>query len=307
MISLLLLRKIAQMFLGLVLGFILVRSGKVKASDSKILSMVAVYIVCPCVIILSYQVSFDGDMAKSILLSLGAAVLIHALLYLATAALKKPLRLNAVEQASAIYSNCLNLLIPVISSVLGKEWIIFTSMYIMVQTFMLWSHCRMLLSGERGVSFRNIFCSSNVLSVFAGLALLLLRIRIPPLIYEAMDTIGSTMGTICMITIGMLMGGADLKKAMRTPGVWKVNALRLVVYPLLVAAVLKYSGLAGLVPNGEKILLISLLAACTPTGTMVTAIAQVHGGDAEYASAINMTSTALCILTIPCIVWLYQI
>ena len=83
--------------------------------------------------------------------------------------------------------------------------------------------------------------------------------------------------------------------------------LRLVVYPLLVVAVLKYSGLAGLVPNGEKILLISLLAACTPTGTMVTAIAQVHGGDAEYASAINMTSTALCILTIPCIVWLYQI
>jgi predicted permease len=54
-------------------------------------------------------------------------------------------------------------------------------------------------------------------------------------------------------------------------------------------------------------LLISLLAACTPTGTMVTAIAQVHGGDAESASAINMTSTALCILTIPCIVWLYQI
>ena len=70
-------------------------------------------------------------------------------------------------------------------------------------------------------------------------------------------------------------------------------------HPLLVVAVLKYSGLAGLVPNGEKILLISLLAACTPTGTMVTAIAQVHGGDAEYASAINMTSTLLCILTIP--------
>jgi len=307
MISLLLLRKIAQMFLALVMGFILVRSGKVKATDSKPLSMVAVYIVCPCVIILSYQVTFDSNMARSILLSFGAAVLIHVLLYLATALLKRPLRLNSVEQASAIYSNCLNLLIPVISSVLGKEWIIFTSMYIMVQTCMLWSHCRMLLSGERGISFRNIFFSSNVISVFIGLALFLLHIQIPPVLAEAMDTIGSTMGTLCMITIGMLMGGADIKKVLRTPGVWKVNLLRLVVYPLLVMLVLKYSGLATLVPNGDKILLISLLAACTPTGTMVTAIAQVHGGDAEYASAINMSSTLLCIVTIPIIVFLYQL
>jgi len=40
---------------------------------------------------------------------------------------------------------------------------------------------------------------------------------------------------------------------------------------------------------------------------MVTAIAQVHGGDAEYASAINMSSTLLCIVTIPIIVFLYQL
>lgn len=307
MISLLLLRKIAQMFLALIMGFILVRSGKVKASDSKPISMVAVYIVSPCAIILSYQVTLVDDLAKSILLSLGAAVLIHALFYLFTGVLKRPLRLNNVEQASAIYSNCLNLLIPVISSVLGKEWIIYTSMYIMVQTVMLWSHCRMLLSGERGISFRNIFFSSNVISVFIGLALFLLRIQIPPVVSEAMDTIASTMGTLCMVTIGMLMGGADLKKTLSTPGVWKVNALRLVIYPLLVMLVLKYSGLATLVPNGDKVLLISLLAACTPTGTMVTAIAQVHGGDAEYASAINMSSTLLCILTIPIIVFFYQL
>ena len=307
MISLLLLRKIAQMFLGLVLGFILVRSGKAKAADSRHLSVVILYVINPCVIIGAYQVDFSGDMVNSLLLSFGAAIAIHLLFFGLTAALRRPLRLNAVEQASAIYSNCVNLLIPIVLSILGKEYIIFTSMYIMVQVFCLWSHCRMLLSGERTISFRNIFGNLNVISTLIGLALFLLRIQIPAVLAEAMDSIAVTLGPLNMVVIGMLLGGADLKKIVRIGGVWKVTALRLLGYPLVVLVLLKYSGLAGLVPEGEKLLLLSLLAACAPSGTMVTSIAQVYGGDAEYASAISMVSTVLCIATMPFIIFLYQL
>lgn len=307
MISLLLLRKIAQMFLGLVLGFILVRSGKAKAADSRHLSVVILYVINPCVIIGAYQVDFSGDMVNSLLLSFGAAIAIHLLFFGLTAALRRPLRLNAVEQASAIYSNCVNLLIPIVLSILGKEYIIFTSMYIMVQVFCLWSHCRMLLSGERTISFRNIFGNLNVISTLIGLALFLLRLQIPAVLAEAMDSIAVTLGPLNMVVIGMLLGGADLKKIVRIGGVWKVTALRLLGYPLVVLVLLKYSGLAGLVPEGEKLLLLSLLAACAPSGTMVTSIAQVYGGDAEYASAISMVSTVLCIATMPFIIFLYQL
>ena len=307
MISLLLLRKIAQMFLGLVLGFILVRSGKAKAADSRHLSVVILYVINPCVIIGAYQVDFSGDMVNSLLLSFGAAIAIHLLFFGLTAALRRPLRLNAVEQASAIYSNCVNLLIPIVLSILGKEYIIFTSMYIMVQVFCLWSHCRMLLSGERTISFRNIFGNLNVISTLIGLALFLLRIQIPAVLAEAMDSIAVTLGPLNMVVIGMLLGGADLKKIVRIGGVWKVTALRLLGYPLVVLVLLKCSGLAGLVPEGEKLLLLSLLAACAPSGTMVTSIAQVYGGDAEYASAISMVSTVLCIATMPFIIFLYQL
>lgn len=307
MISLMLLRKIAQMFLGLVLGFILVRSGKAKSADSRHLSVVILYVINPCVIIGAYQVAFSNDMVHSLLLSFGAAIGIHILFFVLTGILRRPLRLNAVEQASAIYSNCVNLLIPIVTSILGKEYIIFTSMYIMVQVFCLWSHCRMLLSGERVISFRNIFCNLNVISTLIGLALFLLRIQIPAVLAEAMDSIAVTLGPLNMVVIGMLLGGADLKKITRIPGVWKVTALRLLGYPLIVLLVLKFSGLANLVPNGGNLLLLSLMAACAPSGTMVTSIAQVYGGDAEYASAISMISTLLCIASMPFIIFLYQL
>ena len=306
MISLLLLRKIAQLFIILGMGWLLVRSGKVRAEDSRYLSIVALYLINPCVIITSYQIDFTGDMVRGMLLSLGAAILIHAVMFLLTAVLKRPLRLNTVEQASAIYSNCVNLLIPVVASILGKEWLLFTSMYMMVQISMLWSHCRMLLSGERTISFRNIFGNLNVISMLIGLVLFLLRIRLPSLLEGAMESAGSMLGPISMVIIGMLMGGVDLRQLVRMPGIWKVVFLRLIGYPLVVLCVLKYSGIAGLVPNGADILLISLLAACAPSGTMVTQLAQVYGGDSEYASAINVISTLLCIVTMPIIVALYQ-
>ena len=307
MISLLLLRQIAQLFLALLAGWLLVRLGKAVPEDSKKLSVVALYIVNPCVIISSYQIDFTADMVRSMLLSLGAAVGIHALMLLLTALLRRALHLSPVEQACVIYSNCVNLLIPVVGAILGKEYLLFTSMYMMVQISLLWTHCRMLLSGERTVSLRNIFGNLNILSMLIGLVLFITHLRLPSLVSGAMDSVSVMLGPISMIIIGMVMAGVDLKRTVRLPGIWKVMALRLIGYPLVVLVLLKYSGLASLVPNGEGILLISLLAACAPSGTMVTQLAQIYGGDSEYAGAVNVLSTLACIVTMPLLVALYQL
>ena len=254
-----------------------------------------------------WELDFSGDMVRSMLLSFGAAVLIHLLMLVLTALLRRPLHLSPVEQASVIYSNCVNLLIPVVSAILGKEWLLFTSMYMMVQIALLWSHCRMLLSGERTISLRNIFGNLNVISMLIGLALFLLHIRLPGLLSGAMESVGSMLGPISMVIIGMVLAGVDLRAVVRLPGIWKVIALRLVGYPLAVLCLLKFSGIASLVPGGADILLISLLAACAPSGTMVTQLAQVYGGDSEYAGAVNVLSTLGCIVTMPLLVALYQL
>jgi len=307
MISWLLFQEIAKLFIALIMGWLLVRFGKAKSSDSRYLSTVILYLINPCVIITAYQIEISAQRLHAMLFSLGAAVFAHLLMLLVTALLRKPLRLNPVEQASSIYSNCVNLLVPVIGSILGKEWILFTSMYMMIQISLLWSHCRMLLSGEKKISFRNIFGNLNVISILIGLALFLLRLPIPPLLSGAMESVGSMLGPLSMVIIGMLIGGVDLKQAIRIPGVWKVTALRLIVYPLVALLIFKFSGLAALVPDGENILLITLLAVACPSGTMVVQIAQIYSDDGPYASAINVVSTLLCIVTMPLIIMLYQL
>ena len=61
-------------------------------------------------------------MLHGLLLALAAAVLLHVGIIVVVNLLGHALHLDAVEKASMIYSNAGNLIIPIVTAVLGKEW-----------------------------------------------------------------------------------------------------------------------------------------------------------------------------------------
>jgi predicted permease len=75
--------------------------------------------------------------------------------------------------------------------------------------------------------------------------------------------------------------------------------------PAIILALIKLSGAASLVVNGDQILLISMLAAAAPVANMISMFAQLYGKDAEYASTITTLTTLSCIVTMPVFVYLY--
>ncbi len=302
---LMLLEQIVQLFLCIVLGWLLVRLHLLKPEDSRVLSKVCLYLVTPCVIINAFQLQRTPELLQGLALSLGAAIGIHALFFIATALLR-PLRLTPVEQASLIYTNSGNLIIPLVTAVLGPEWVIYCSMFQLVQQFPMWSHCRIILSGDRNVSLKKILLNVNIISVFVGVLLFLLNLPLPTVIAGTMKSIASTIGPLSMFVAGMLMGEQNLLAVLRIRSIWKVAFLRLIALPLVVLCIFKYSGLAALVPDGQSILMISLLAASAPAAANVTQIAQVYGHEGDYAGAINVITTLLCIGTMPLMVLLYQ-
>ena len=308
MISFLLLQKSAQLFVILLFGWALVRCRILKSSDSRILSTVVLYLIFPCSIITSFQLELTADRLKGILLAFIAAAVTQAIMFAMTRLLRRPLHLNPIEQASVFYSNASNLTIPLVASILGPEWVIYVGMFVVIQQPLIWSHGRLLISGQKQISLRNIFLNINVLSVMVGLALFLLQITLPPLVQDTINSVGTMIGPMCMIVAGMLMANVDLRVLVKNPGIWKTSLLRLVLIPLVVIAVLKYSGLAALAPGGETILLVSLLSSITPTANVVTQLAQVYGSgnDGEYAGSINVLTTLLCILTVPLMISFYQ-
>ena len=285
MISLILAEKIFSLFLIMFMGYAVVHWGLLHAEDSKTLSLISLYLISPCVIISAFQVQYTPDVLHGLLLALAAAVLLHVGIIVVVNLLGHALHLDAVEKASMIYS----------------------SAFLSVQLFLLWSHAKSMLCGEKSFALKKVLTNINMIAILAGAALFLLHIQLPAVIEDSLDMVGSAIGPISMIILGMLMAGMNFKKILGYRRLWLVTALRLVGIPLAAVALLKLSGLAHLVPDGQTILLVSLLATCTPSASTITQMAQIYGKDADYASAINVVTTLLCIFTMPLMVALYQL
>ena len=306
MLSLLLAQKIFSLFIMIAMGFALVKSGVVKARDSWGISNVVLYIVSPCCIIAAFQVELTDEVRTGFLLALGAAVVIQ-LGYLALSWLAgRTLAFDAVEKASAAYPNAGNLIIPLVAGLFGQDWVIYCTAFMAFQTMLLWSHARSLLMGTGGVDWRKIATNVNMVAIACGLVLFFTGLRFPAPVADAISGIGQMIGPLSMLIIGMVMGSMDFKTLTAFKRLPLVVAARLVVFPLVALALLKFSGFTGLSPIGGQIAVIVLLAASAPSASTISQMAQIYHRDAKYANAINVTSILLCIVTMPLIVALFQ-
>lgn len=305
--SLLLTKQIAELFIMILLGYILVKSNLLTKQDSKVLSTVALYIVTPCVIINAFQVQHSQDVKNGIILSFLAAIIVHIIYIVIARLLGKVYTLNGVEKATIIYTNAGNLIIPLVQALLGKEWVVYTTGYILVSTIFIWTHGRMLICEEKGFNVKELMKNVNVIASVIGILMFALKIQLPSLITETMDSMSATIAPISMIVAGMLIAGMDVKDCLKNKRLYIITFLKMIVFPLFAVSLLKFTNLSSMVKNGDMILLISLLASIAPTAASVTQLAQIYDADSEYASAYYFITTLLCILTMPVFVWFYQL
>ena len=305
--TLLLTKQIAELFIMILLGFILVKSSLLTKHDSKVLSTIALYIVTPCVIINAFQVQYSQDVKNGIILSFLAAIIVHIIYIVIARLLGKVYTLNGVEKATIIYTNAGNLIIPLVQALLGKEWVVYTTGYILVSTIFIWTHGRMLICEEKGFNVKELMKNVNVIASVIGILMFALKIQLPSLITETMDSMSATIAPISMIVAGMLIAGMDVKDCLKNKRLYIITFLKMIVFPLFAVSLLKFTNLSSMVKNGDMILLISLLASIAPTAASVTQLAQIYDADSEYASAYYFITTLLCILTMPVFVWFYQL
>ena len=306
MLSLILLQQIAQLFIIIFLGWAIVKAGILKSEDSKTLSMVLLYIITPCVILNAFQIERTVDTVRMMELSLLSAVILSVLSIVLGGLLAKPFRLDIVETASVMYPNCTNMVIPLVIGAFGEDWVIYVTCYSMVQTILVWTHARILISGKRKISLRDLVCNVNILAIMLGLFLFVFQLRLPGVIQSAFSMAGDTIGPVAMLIIGMLMAGIDMQRLRSYRQIWKPVLLRLIVLPVILVCVAKYSGLAALAPHGETLIIISLLSVIAPSANIVPQFSQMFGRDALYASLINTVTRLLCIITMPLMITLFQ-
>ena len=305
-ISILLMEQITELFLMIFMGFLIVKTGLLKDDDSKVLSKIVLYLIIPCVIINAFQVDYTMDTVKGLLIALAASVMLQIILLIIISAFGKLLHLNEVEIASVYYSNSGNLIVPIVTFILGQEWVLYGCVFMSVQLVFLWTHCKKILSREPSYDWKKIILNINMISIFIGVILFFTRIRLPEIIGNTLSAVGSMIGPASMFVTGMFFAGMNLKQIFANKRVYFISFLRLIAVPLFSLILLKISHLASLSADGNQIMLIVFLAVITPSASTVTQMCQVYGNDSRYASAINVVTTLFSIITMPLMVMLFQ-
>lgn len=206
-LSLLLMKQILSMALMILMGFTVVRAGILKTEQSSVLSALVIYLIAPCTEISAFQVEYNSDRLQGLVIATVAAAIAHLIFITLSRIFGDLLKLSSVERASMIYSNGANLIIPLVSALLGEEMVFYTCAFIAVQNTCMWTHGVCLMNKREKPSVKKILLNPNMIAIIAGAIMFLARISLPPIVDTTVANVAASLGAVCMFMIGMVMGG----------------------------------------------------------------------------------------------------
>lgn len=307
MISILLAKKIAEFFIFIILGFLIVRCNILKSTDSEVVTKLCIYLMTPAIIINAFQIDATGNVIKGLLLAVFNAVIIHIVCIIIAKLYGRLTNATEVERASIIYSNGGNLIVPIVGSVLGDEWVVYSAAFVAVFNIFVWTHGRGMFAKEDGIPWKKILLNVNIISVGVGLFMLVFDYKFTGLASSVIASLADMVGPVSMIIVGMVLGGMKVQNIFSNNRIWGVICMRLIICPLVILLIMSLLPAESFVSGGDTVMLVSFLAACAPCAATINQFAILYSKNAEYASAINILSTLLCILTMPIMVYLFQI
>ncbi len=309
MIPELLFYKIVQLFAIMLLGFLIVKLKVVKSDDAKALSKISLYLLLPAAIISAYDTDATDDISSGLILAFVAATVMHFLLLLIDILYKRIARPGSVERASVMYSNAGNLIIPIVTFVLGAEWVIYSTAFLSVQLIFIWTHGISLFTNDKKMNIKKILLNPSIIAIAIGIIILLTPIQLPSIVADVSDSLASMVGSIGMLIAGMTMAEVDFKKVLSNKRLYISSLLRLIVCPIIILGLVILLRVISPLSKemSHNVLLISYLAAITPSAASVLQFAKLYENESDLAVSINAVTTILSILTMPLFVMLYQL
>lgn len=289
------------MFILLFVGYFLYKKNLLGEEATRQLSNITISIINPIVIFNSYQTEFNSNMLFGLLCAMALALAAQGIFVLAAHIAVRKGRLNSsIERFALAYSNCAFMGIPLVEAVFGSDGVFFLTAYITMFNIFMWTHGVCVMSSEKGgvKQFARVLVSPSMLAIALGLATFFTGLRLPSVIQLPLNYLGATNTPLAMLVSGATIAKAGLFGGFKLKRVYYIQIFKLIIIPVLLAAVfipLRIFGISGTVIN------VILIAAAAPTASATIMFSYKYGHDAEYAAHHFTVSTILSILTMPLI------
>lgn len=299
------------LFVALALpGYLLVRTGKLKAQGSGVISGVMMYVGLPFLILSgTMKLKLEGALLLTLLIASVLLILFIVLFFLLSSPLLKKVpaeKTRGMMRFCAVFPNNGFLGIPLAMAVFGADSTVLTILIVLnvLTNLMMYTLGAYLVSGDKkSMDLKQAILNPAMLAALVGVVLNLLNLpeHIPEL-----TTFATYLSNIVvpgsMIVLGMKMADVSLKDILASKSVYYVSFLKLILFPLLSLVLLLA---LGFVPNLllRDMILAFFFAFAVPTAGLGSAFADRFDGDAKSATTLTLGSTFLSVVTLPVLYW----
>ena len=184
---------------------------------------------------------------------------------------------------------------PMISAVYGAQSLIYGAGFLILYNILIYSYGEIVMAGKRVsvITALKKCCNIGTLSALIAFVLAYFQWQLPDAVNQGITMLGDLTGPLCMMVIGASFIDVTPKELFLDWKLFVVSAIRLLVIPLAAMPVIR------LVTSNVTMQAVCFVMLATPSGTMVSMMAQECGGEYMTASKGVTLTMVLSILTMP--------
>lgn len=296
-----------MMLIIILIGYAARKAGFMDGEFTEKLSGLTLCVCQPFMIISAIvSIEYSTERLRDGLTVLMLCIFNHALFALLAKLMTLKYKENALRRISEfamIFGNCGFYGFPVYRAIFGDVGVFLGSFYVLGFNIIGWSYGLYIIkkgNPSAKISVKKMFLNFGTISSLIGIAIFLLRIRIPSPVMSAFNAVGDMCTPLSLFIIGSLISTIPLKKLFSNLKVYYVSAMRLIVFPAAAAVILllfRYFNVA------DELIIFGSIAAAMPTASLAAMFAAKYKLEPDFAALTAGLATVASVVTIPLIAW----
>ena len=202
-----------------------------------------------------------------------------------------------IYQLMTVFSNVGFMGIPIITSIYGKESMIYITFYILGYNVLLYTLGVWLFQSERkGISLRGLLknmLNPGVVASILGILLFLWNPPVPQFAKSLCSYMGTATVPLSMILIGFSLADTNWRALFGNVRMLLFVAVKMLAIPIGAALCLKYLAFSSVIEG------IFVLQLAMPVGSILALMAVENGRDGEICTNGIVLSTLASVVTVP--------
>ena len=290
------------LFSFVTLGYLLSKTGKVNPRHSKILSSVLVNVILPCNVLKAFWGNFTTEYLSEnyvmVTLSLAVLLVLAAAAFFAGKLFGRDKYIQKVYEYSIVVPNMGYMGYPLAEAMYGAAGLMDLMMFGIPVSLYIYIYGYPILTKTK-INLKDLL-NPVIITMVVAMGLGLSGLQMPALVSDILESGSACMGPISMLLTGIVISEYNLKEILGDGKIYIMSALRLVVIPVIIGAIL------GLFADKE-IVRIAVLLYALPCGLNTVVFPKLVNENCKIGAGLALVSHLAACATIPLVFWLFQL